>query len=259
MEWSLARKVSLALVAILLCTMVSAAVFGYLKFESVLSSMVQSRYSFVVFTIKKNVEDRLNLGLALRQLRQVQEAIEREKVGDSQILGIGVYDFRGELLFDTDRGAIGSAVPEAWVASLQGSSGHPFSHLDDDSLVVGLPLVNSLGKVEGGVVLRYPEAYLEAEMGGLLGHLVLEILALFAAASLAAVAGAYALFAGVKRRLGEMGVTLGKVMAEGGSAVAEQRGDDFESRFAEFVTKTREAVDHVRDATQEVERLDRLA
>ena len=110
-RWSLARKVSLALVSILLCTLLLTGFFAYYKFESVYSSLVQSRYSFVVFTIKKRVEDSLNLGLPLHQIRQVQDILEREKLRDPQILSIEAYDSQGEVLFDTDRGAVGSMVP----------------------------------------------------------------------------------------------------------------------------------------------------
>ena len=257
--WSLARKVSIALIAILLFTLMGTAFFAFYKFESVYSSLVQSRYSFVVFTIKKKVEDNLNLGFALRQIRQMQDVIEREKVRDRQVLGIEVFDAKGEVLFDTDRGAIGTLVPEEWRASLRQGGGQAFGHTDEDTLIVGLPLVNGLGKVEGAVVLRYPRAYLEHEVGGLqMGLAKHAAIALLVFGSLA-VLGLYLLFGLVTRKLDSYQSTLSTVMAEGGHAVAEVGSDEFEERFADFVAKTREAVDHIRDATDEVGRLDRLA
>jgi hypothetical protein len=260
MSWSLARKVSAALVALLLCTGLLTAVFGYYKFEDVLSSLVRSRYSFVVFTIKKNVEDRLNLGFALRQLRQIQEAIELEKVRDDQVLGIEIYDSRGEVLFNTDRGGIGTSVPAKWLEPLEATTTQPFSLLDEDAQLVGLPLVNTLGKVEGAVVLRFPAAFLERELGQLLGRLALELLAALAGFSVIAAVASYALLGSVGRRLGGMERTLDKVLADGGFAEPDPRDEGgFETRFAEFVLKTREAVDHISESTDEVERLDRLA
>lgn len=260
MRWNLSRKVSAALVAILVSTMVLTAVFGYTKFERVLSDQVGSRYSFVVFTTKKKIEDSLSLGLALRQLRQVQEMIEREKVGDPNILGIEIFDARGEILFDTDRGVIGGTVPPEWVAALAGPANHSFKLADEDTRIVGLPLVNSLGKVEGGIALVYPSAYLERELGGLLSELAVKWVAVLMLFALLAAVGSAILFRSVGRRLKTMEATLAKVMAEGGEAVPDPAmADAFEGRFAEFVGKTREAMDHVRDATDEVERLDRLA
>jgi hypothetical protein len=258
-QWSLARKVSVALVSILFCTLVVVAFFAYYKFESVYSSLVQSRYSFVTFTIKKKVEDSLNLGLALRQLRQVQEVIDREKVRDPQIVTLEVYDSRGEVLFDTDRGAIGGKVAEALVEAIRGGGNQSFGDVDDDMLIVGLPLVNNLGKVEGGITLRYPRAYIDRAVGSLLAELSKSTALALAAFTLVAVLGLYLLFGRVTGKLDAMERTLNAVMAEGGQAVPEPGSDRFEERFAEFVTKSREVVDHVHDATLEVERLDRLA
>lgn len=257
-RWSLVHKVSLALVSILLSTLLVAGFFAYYKFESVYSSLVQSRYSFVVFTIKKRVEDSLNLGLALRQLRQAQDILEREKTRDPQVIAVEVYDFRGEVLFDTDRGAIGSRVPPNLVEALKGGANQVFGAEDEDTLIVGLPLVNTLGKIEGGVVLRYPAVYVHHGVSGLLWQLTKSAALELAGFSVLAVAGLYLLFGRVGRKLTGMERTLSAVLTTGGTAIPDGRGDEFEEHFAEFVAKSREAVDHIRDATEEVGRLDRL-
>lgn len=259
MSWSLARKVSMALVGILLSTVVMTGLFGYYKFEDVLSSLVSSRYSFVVFTIKQKIEDRLALGLPLRQLRQVQELMELEKARDDQILGIQIYDPNGEVLFDTERGAIGGRVPAPWLEPLSGQATQPFSLSDDDNALVGLPLVNSLGQAEGAVVLRYPGAYLEHQLGTLLRHLAAEVAGVLALFTALAVAAASWLLGGVRRRLATMEATLAQTLAEGGEAVPADGAEEFETRFAEFCGKAREAVEQIGDASDEVERLDRLA
>ena len=257
-RWSLARKVSLALVSILLSTLLLAGFFAYYKFESVYSSLVQSRYSFVVFTIKKQVEDSLNLGLALRQIRQAQDILEREKMRDPQVMSVEVYDFRGEILFDTDRGAIGSKVSLPLIEALSGNAAQAFGVTDEDALIVGLPLINNLGKIEGGVVLRYPSAYIEHGISGLLFQLSKGIALQLAVFSVLAVAGLYLLFGRVGRKLAAMQGTLDAVIAVGGRAEPGPGADPFEEYFAEFVTKSHEAVEHIRDATAEVGRLDRL-
>jgi hypothetical protein len=257
-RWSLARKVSTALVSILLFTLLLAGFFAYYKFESVYSSLVQSRYSFVVFTIKKRVEDSLNLGLALRQIRQAQDILEREKMRDPQVMAIEVYDYRGEVLFDTDRGAIGSRLPASLVDALKGNTGQPFGAQDEDALLVGLPLVNNLGKIEGGVVLRYPAVYVEHGLSGLLFQLAKGVALQLAVFAVVAVVGLYLLFGRVGRKLTAMQNTLNAVISVGGRAEPSPGADEFEIRFAEFVAKTREAVDNIRDATDEVGRLDRL-
>lgn len=260
MAWSLARKVSVALVGILLSTMLMTGLFGYYKFEDVLSSQVSARYGFVIFTIKKKIEDRLALGLPLRQLRPVQELMEVEKARDDQILGIQIYAPTREVLFDTERGAIGSLVPAAWTAPLSaGAAGQTFRLRDDDSVLVGLSLVNTLGQVEGAVVLRYPAGYLESALGGLLHRLAVEVLAVLAVFALIAVAAASWLLGGVRRRLAAMEGALAGPLAEDGGAAAAGDAADLETRFAEFRAKAREAMTQMAEASHEVERLDRLA
>ncbi|MGE5477470.1 MAG: hypothetical protein ACM3Q1_12495 [Bacteroidales bacterium] len=258
MSWTLSRKVSAALVGILLSTMVLTGLFGYSKFGDVLSGLVSSRYSFVVFTIKQKIEDRLALGLPLRQLRQVQDLMELEKARDSQILGIQIYDLNREVLFDTERGAIGSRVPADWLEPLAAQVSQPFNLRDDDNALVGLPLISTLGKVEGAVVLRYPAAYLEHELGRLLSRLAAEFAAVLIGFALIAVAAAAVLLGGVRRRLRAMEDTLDKTLTLGGEAVPAEDGEEFSARFAEFCGKAREAVEQMGDASQEVERLDRL-
>ncbi|NFV78859.1 hypothetical protein [Magnetospirillum aberrantis] len=257
MAWSLSRKVSVALLGILLSTMVMTGAFGYYKFQSVLSDQVNSRYSFVVFTIKRKIEDRLALGLALRALRQIQELAELEKARDSQILGIQIYDSNREVLFDTDRGTIGSRVPSTWLEPLSAQGTQPFSLTDEDSALVGLPLVNTLGKVEGAVVLRYPATYLEQELGRLLQRLAGEFAVVLLGSAVLSVIAASWLLRDVRQRLVAMENTLNQSVTKG--APAKPGRDAFEGDFVRFCGKAREAVEQIGEASDEVERLDRLA
>lgn len=259
MSWSLVRKVSAALIALLVFTMTATAALGFFKFEEVMSGLVGSRYSFVAFTIKKKVEDSLNLGFSLRQLRQIQENIELEKARDDQIQGIEIYSAEGEILFNSDRGRIGASVPESWLAPLSANSTQPFALMDEESHVVGLPLVNNLGKVEGAVALLYPAGYVGREMGDVLARLALEIGGLVGLFALVALVVASVALRPVTRRLAAMETRLDGVFGPGGEVGISGNGDEFASHFNEFVSKTREAMDHIKLSADEVERLDRLA
>lgn len=263
MSWSLSRKVSVALIAILASTMLLTALFGFYRFEDEVSSLVRSRYSFVAFTIKKRVEDSLNLGFALRQLRQVQDAIELEKTRDEQIVGIEIYDSRGEILFNSDRGRIGASVPDEWLQPLAEPTGQPFALMDEDSHAVGLPLVNSLGKVEGAVVLVYPAGYVERELGGALWRLAGQMAGIVAVFAVLTILAASVALSPVRRRLAAMeaalNTALGDTPAADGGAAAPEVSAEFDGNFGEFVAKAREALEHIKLSTEEVERLDRLA
>ncbi len=255
MAWPLARKVSAALLGILVGTVATTGFFTYSRLQSVLSSLVQSRYGVQVYAIKRNVEDRLALGFPLKQLRPVQDAIDRQKVGDRRIRGIEVFDSRGTILFDTERGAVGSSVPPAWVRSVATAGNQLFADRDEDGNVVGVPLIDSLGTVEGGVVLRYPGAYLRAALGPMLGGLARQAGVVLAVFAVVAVAGAQILFRQVRHRLAAMEETL-----EGGGAPGEgEAGGGLEADFAAFARKVRETSADLKDTSADVERLDRLA
>lgn len=261
MSWSLARKVSVALTAILLFTLAIAVFLGSARFEDVLSSLVRSRTNFVAFTIKQKVEDRLNLGFALWQLRQVQDILELEKAREDQILGIAVFDASGEVLFDTDRGSLGTRVPASWLEPLAAAGREPnqdFTLREDDVQVVGMPLVNTLGKVEGAVAVRTSAAALDREMTRLWRGLAPDFLTALAGFALFGVVASYLLLRRVGRRLGAMQNILVKVVTEGGEAVPSGDSDMFERRFAAFCGKNREAIERMDEASAEVERADRL-
>ena len=251
----LARKVAVTLLLILVCTVAITSFFTYSRLHSVLSSLVESRYGVQLYSVKNDVEARLGLGFPLRQLRVVQDSIDREKLNDPAILDIEVFDARGEILFDTDRGAIGTLVPAEWLKSAA-AGGALFSHPDDDARAVGLPLANSLGEVTGGVTLRYPAAYLDNELAPMIGDLARVGLLLLGAAALVAMLGSHVLFRPVARRLTAMEAVLEAPPEEHFAALDADAS--LEERFDAFAAKAREAMDHMREASEDVERLDRL-
>jgi len=252
----LSRKVAATLLLILVCTVAITSFFTYSRLESVLSSLVESRYGVQLYSVKQDVEARLGLGFPLKQLRSIQDSIDREKLNDQAILDIAVFDRHGEILFDTDRGAIGTVVPSEWLRSAE-AAGALFSYPDEDARAVGLPLANSLGEVAGGVTLRYPAAYLDDELAPLIGRLAREGTLLLGAAALVALLGAHALFRPVGRTLAAMEAVLDAPPEE--TFVALDGDASLEQRFAAFAAKTHEAMDHMREASEDVERLDRLA
>ena len=259
MAGSLSRKVSVALLAILVGTAAITGLSAYSKLRSVLGDLVQSRYGVQAKSIKRNVEDRLALGFPLKSLRPIQDVIERGKVDDKSIHGVEVFDDKGIVLFDTDISSVGTQVPAPWVRAAQNGGSHPFLFSDEDDRIIGLPLVGNLGQVEGGIVLRYPGIYLERSMGPIIARLLEQSVRVLAVFGVLAVGGSFLLFRSFGRRLKTMETTLSKVMAEGGVAVPGDSGDSFEASFASFAAKSREAVDDMHETWQDVERLDRLS
>lgn len=256
---SLSRKVASTLGMVLALAMLGTAALGYFKFISVQSGLVDSRYSFVLFGIKRTIENNLNLGFALRQVRQVQEAVELEKARATRIIGIEVFDQKGEVLFASDRGTLGTEVPRSWLFSLANAgAGATFSISDDDAAGVGLPLINALGTVEGAVVLLYPKGMVEAQLGARLGPLTRDFLLSLALALAVATIGAFLILGAVTRRLKGLEDTLIATM-QGKNPALPPGAEDFEEGFLRFAQRTREAAQQVGESILDVERLDRLS
>lgn len=262
MLWTLAHKVSVALLAILVCMMAATCSFAYWKLEDILSAMVRSRYSVVVEAIKSGVEDRSALGIPLFQQRAVQNQLERYKADDAQILDIEVFNLEGDVVFNSDRGAIGSRVPVEWLRMLSDPSWTYADSADDESQVVGAPIIGAFGQPSGGVVLRYPAAYLAGRLGDVINRLGLNVVLLIALFSGVAVIGALVLLMPIRSRLRAMEDNIVDLVAHKNHEmppIPDSQDMSFDGCFKSFEWRTHDVVEHLNAALEDVERLDRLA
>lgn len=263
MFWTLSHKVSVALLAILVCMMAATCSFAYWKLEDILSAMVRSRYSVVVDAIKVGIEDRNALGIPLYQQRMVQDQLERYKTDDAQITDIEVFNAEGDVLFNSDRGAIGSRVPEGWLRMVSSAAtGVDADAGDDESQIVGVVIVGAFGQPTGGVVLRYPVTYLEDRMGVVINRLGVDVVELVAVFGVIAMIGAVILFRPIRRRLLAMEEGLNDVakrQPHEAPPMPDVQDGSFEGCFHSFEWRTHDVVTHLNAAIEDVERLDRLA
>lgn len=261
MTWSLANKVATSLLAILICMMAATSFFAYLKLEDILSSMVRSRYGVVVDAIRRNVEDRLALGIPMYQQRDVQGLLELYKTEDPQILEIQTFNIQGDVLFDSDRGAIGSRVPEPWVRMVSDTS-RLFSDQDADGKMVGVPIMGAFGQVVGAVILRYPTGYLEQRLGPVIHQLSTEVAMMIVLGGVVALFGAHILLRPMSRKLTDMTQEVTAMAGEtqqGAPPFPNLLDTGFEGSFDGFKWRAHEVKTHLAEAMTDVERLDRLA
>ena len=261
MNWSIANKVATSLLAILICMMAATSFFAYLKLEDILSSMVRSRYGVVVDAIRRNVEDRLALGIPFYQQRDVQGILELYKAEDPQILEIEAFNVQGDVLFDSDRGVVGSRAPAHWVRMLTDNQRF-FSDQDEDGKVVGVTVMGAFGQVAGAVVLRYPSAYLEQRLGTVINQLSREVGLMVVLGGVIALIGAHFLLRPMSRKLTDMTNEVA-VMAGDAERAAPPYPNlldtSFEGSFDGFSWRVHEVKTHLTEAMADVERLDRLA
>lgn len=261
MTWSLANKVAASLLAILICMMAATSFFAYLKLEDIFSSMVRSRYGVVVDAIQRNVEDRLAVGIPMAQQRDVQGLLERYKTDDPQILEIQTFSIQGDVLFDSDRSAIGSRVPESWVKMLAANV-KLLSDQDSDGKMVGVPIMGAFGQVVGAVVLRYPTAYLEQRLGPVIHKLMTQVALLIIFGGGVALFGAQILLRPLSNKLKGMTqevIVLASDVQQSVPPFPDLLDTSFDGSYWGFKWRAHEVKAHLIDAVADVERLDRSA
>lgn len=132
--------------------MLMISVLGYRHVDQRHIDLVQSRIGFILANLRTSIEAQLSLGLRLDQIAITQTLLERERAGDSAIRAIDVFDNAGNVLFSTDRGALGEPVADSWQqAGVQDSDGWWLQERGD--VVFGLRLENDLGATVGSIAV----------------------------------------------------------------------------------------------------------
>lgn len=159
--YTLNRYFVLMLSLALLLTL-AAAVFGWVATLEQRGAMLrESRFQYSLNSVRSSLESGLQLGLLLPDLPAAQELIEQNRMQERVILSIDVFDPEGRIVFTTDNGGVGAAIPRAWLgpclsrARNRDGDNPNWSSQDDEGRLLCGPLVNGYEQVAGGVVLRY--------------------------------------------------------------------------------------------------------
>lgn len=114
----------------------------------------EAHEEYVLGNLRNTVEANLTLGLSLEQSSSLQRLIEREKSGMPDIRDINIYGESRQVLYSTDQGKLGSAIPEAWA---RGADSKGVWCIDDQhARSCGVVLRDELGRKAGGLVLVAP-------------------------------------------------------------------------------------------------------
>lgn len=161
MYFGFAFRVALILIPILLIGIVTTSFLSLHKFGQTFSNLLNSRFEFVTSEIRSDVENQMDLGLALENL-EITEVLEAYALDDKQILTIEVFDEFGVVLYSSDSSSVGDLVPEEWISIWRlDTNGTSWTTQENDAVVVGTPVRNNLGQNVGSLVLRYSREYLD--------------------------------------------------------------------------------------------------
>jgi sensor histidine kinase regulating citrate/malate metabolism len=152
-------KIVAALLMVSIIALTTTATLAYFIYERTLSGLVLSRFEFIATELKRKVEAGLDLGLPLGELENVNDLLRQEISTDKALVRLSIENARGITVFDTDTSRIGtkSSLNSPVQAEPKGS----------DVLVrepqIRVPLVNSFGKVVGGLLVEYSKDYYDSK------------------------------------------------------------------------------------------------
>jgi len=167
---------------------------NYTKFQKVFTVFYQSRIDYVIKDMKQAVEFSLSMGIPLSDLKNIQDLIDRVRKEDKQIIAIQVVDPSGNIVFTTQKEAAGDkTVPDAWIANTRSNSDIWTIH-DAEAMVMGVPLLNAIDQVSGGLVLEYSRSYYDGRLKAMLWDMAKTGLLIFAGGTVLALVLAFFMF-----------------------------------------------------------------
>jgi len=183
-------KIGGAIVGVVVLALLVTTTLSYLVYERTLSGLLVSRFALVANELRAEIEASLDLGLPLGELDNVQQLLAKRRSTDDQIVGITIFDGKGAIVFDTDRRSTGTRVAAGWLGGPEVAAIQAQAARTVEPFTVGTPLVNSFGKLTGGIIIRYSSDYLHAKLDSMLlrlGEVMGLVLALSACVALAGV------------------------------------------------------------------------
>lgn len=155
-------KILAALLMVTIIALTTTATLGYFIYERTLSGLVTSRFEYIATELKRKVETGLDLGLPMGELENVNELLRQEILTDNALLRLSIENARGIILFDTEAARIGTKSASAWLETLTQVGSQSSDVLVRDS-EIGVPLVNSFGKIVGRLLVSYSKSYYDSK------------------------------------------------------------------------------------------------
>lgn len=194
MRGRLSLKIVLMLQLVFGAALILTALLNYFKFEKAVTNVIASRFVVTVNGLQGDVENAMNLGLSLAELRDLQQLIEREERSDDQIMAIEIADTSGTILFSTDPARLETPLPEDWVRTMSRSEGGIWQESFEGNPVLGATLRNTFGQVAGAVMLRYNKSAVSARTQAVRPGLGIAGVVAILACSVLTIAGVWLVF-----------------------------------------------------------------
>ncbi len=161
------------------------------KFADILRGLDDSRVSVVTLDTSRRLRQAVDLGLPLKDIAESRAMVDTLVSDYPELQSVSIFDSRGKLLVHGGNELNGgeSQAPRNWTEGNRTAEGQVWRIEDPESFVVGAPVVNNFGKLEGGVAVRYSKARFANIVAGLTTELLESAVLIFVASGLLAALG----------------------------------------------------------------------
>ena len=172
-------------------TMALMILLNQQKFADILRGLDDSRVSVMTLDTSRRLRQAVDLGLPLKDIAESRSMVEVLIEDYPELQSVSIFDAGGRVLEhggnELDGGP--NEAPAAWISDNRAAEGEVWRIEDPESFVVGAPVVNNFGKLEGGVAVRYSKARYSSIVAGLTSELLESAAIIFLASGLLAVMG----------------------------------------------------------------------
>ncbi|TDO98021.1 hypothetical protein [Marinomonas balearica] len=146
---------------ILLSVLSLLYLMNYMKFDSLMSSVVSSKLEVISASLETSIKRAERLGISFQSADNVKEQIDRARHRESNVLSISLIDQQGGLVYQS-RADEGEYVPVSQdvIRRALKSNEAKWTFSNDSELYSGLQITNSFGSLAGSVVIEYDKSAL---------------------------------------------------------------------------------------------------
>lgn len=182
---------NLAFLCAFAVTMALMILLNQQKFGDILRGLDDSRVSVVTLDTSRRLRQAVDLGLPLKDIAESRSIVDALIDDYPELQSASIFDARGKLLVHGGNALNGgkAEAPADWTDGNREAEGEVWRIEDPESFVVGAPVINNFGKLEGGVAVRYSKARYASIVEGLMTELLEAAAVIFLASGLLAVLG----------------------------------------------------------------------
>jgi hypothetical protein len=235
-------------VAVLVCGFAigMAGLLDFFKYRSTAAHLVHERLVVTGQVIENSIQSSLALGLQFSDIGTLPGTMERERATDDLILGIDVFDTKGQMLYSTDKLRAARSVPGPWLVAIKKVGDANWYVSDGDESAAGISIQNNFGLTIGHLALRYSDERVNNAVYAVGRELALSAFVVFVVASVLASLALLAVMGRLENDMRNLENTL-RAADTSRAALATSRGP--------FTTTLQRFLDTVRSAETQIAEL----